>query len=265
MVSLKLVKAVKVTPSLLARFMLVPFREAGKPCLYCPGICIASCPTFMRSGNMALSPLGYSRIPDLGRKECLKCWRCVSECPLGYELPEKFSEEVELKLEVLRKGSPMLLSVEGLDVDYGTTMAERLGTGLCVVKGLLRRYDDGCGISRRSLSRVRREMRKLDKLISLSPEASHSLKVPFFLEEVQDLPVRLNYRGPVHIPCLLMDRSEEVVKGLISIGVSPTEMLKDPCVKLDAPKALTLCPRASSLGSLCFYDLMEFIDRTSRA
>lgn len=263
MVSLKLVRVVKVTPSLIARFLMIPFREVVNPCLYCPGICIASCPTFVRSGNMALSPLGYSRSSDLGRKECLKCWRCTSECPLGYELPAKFSGEVELELEVLREGSPMLISVEELDLAYGTTIAEKLDTGLCVVKGLLRRYDDGCEISGRSLSKVRREMRRFGKVIALSPEASHSLKIPFFLEEVQNLPVRLNYMGPVHIPCLLIGRSDEVMRGLTSIGVSPTEVLRDSCIKLDAPKALTLCPRASSLGLACFYDLIEFIDRTS--
>ncbi len=254
--SLKALRAVKVTPSLMARFISIPFRRVKNPCIYCPGICLASCPTFLRSGNMALSPLGYSRNPDLGRRECLKCWRCVSECPLGYELPSKFSGEVELELEVVRRGSPMLLSVEGLDLAYGIEIAERLKAGLCVVKGLLRRYDEGCEMS--GLSKVKREIKRLGEVISLSPEASHSLKIPFFLEKAYELPVRLNYRGPVHVPCLLLGRSEEVIRGLISIGTSPTEVLKDSCIKLESPKALILCPRASSLSLTCFYDLMEF-------
>ncbi|MCS7102679.1 MAG: hypothetical protein NZ992_02205 [Candidatus Korarchaeum sp.] len=258
MVSLKVVKAIKLTPSLLAKFLLIPFRRVSNPCLYCPGVCITSCPTFLKSGNMALSPLGYSKSPDLGRRECLKCWRCVSECPLGYELPAKFSGKVELELELVRSGSPVLLSVEGLDVAYGTAIAEKLNFGLYVVKGLLRRYDDGCEIESRSLSKVRSKVRKLGRVISLSPEASHSLAVPFFLEEACNFPVRLNYRGPVHIPCLLIERSEEVLRGMTSIGASPTEVIKDSCLKLDVPRALSLCPRASSFGLPCFYDLMEF-------
>lgn len=257
MVGLRAIKAIKLTPSLLVRLLLIPLRKVEVPCLYCPGICIASCPTFLRSGNMALSPLGYSRNPDLGRERCLKCWRCALECPLGYELPERFSGQVDLELEVIREGSPMLLSVEGLDLEYGVEISLRMNAGLCVVRGLLRRYDEGCSISRRSLLRVKRKIKGLGRVISLSPEASHSLGIPFFLEEAHDLPVRLDYRGPVHMPCLLMGREEAVLRGLTSIGADPTEIL-NVCMKQDTPNALTLCPRASSLGLPCIYDLLEF-------
>jgi len=175
-------------------------------------------------------------------------------------LLEKFSGQVDLELEIVKEGHPMLLSVEGLDLAYGAEMSEKLNAGLCVVKGLLKRYDDGCEISRKSLLRVKRRINGLGKVISLSPEASHSLDIPFFLEEVSNFPVRLNYRGPIHIPCLLMEREDTVLRGLISIGASPAEVLRDICMKIDVPQALALCPRASSLGIPCFYDLLEFIN-----
>jgi len=126
------------------------------------------------------------------------------------------------------------------------------------VKGLLKRYDDGCQISRKSLLRVKRRINGLGKVISLSPEASHSLDIPFFLEEASNFPMRLKYRGPIHIPCLLIKREDSVLRGLISIGASPTEVLRDTCMKIEIPQALALCPRASSLGIPCFYDLLEF-------
>jgi len=164
---------------------------------------------------------------------------------------------IDLELEVIREGSPMLLSVEGLDLEYGVGISLRMNAGLCVVRGLLRRYDEGCSISRRSLLRIKRKIKGLGRVISLSPEASHSLGIPFFLEEAHDLPVKLDYRGPVHMPCLLMGREEAVLRGLTSIGADPTEIL-NVCMKQDTPNALTLCPRASSLGLPCIYDLLEF-------
>ncbi|MGB9631046.1 MAG: hypothetical protein ACP5KE_04340 [Candidatus Methanodesulfokora sp.] len=259
MVGLKAVKAIKFTPSLLLKFLLIPARKVRNPCLYCPGICIASCPTFLRSGNLILSPLGYSRNPDLGRVSCLKCWRCVLDCPLNYELPGTFSEEIELRLEILREGSPMFVCVRGLDEQYGSMMAERLGSGLCILEGLLKRYDEGCRLNEGSLKRVKDKLKRFDKVISLSPEASHALDIPFFLEEASKFPVRIEYRGPIHIPCLLIDRAQNILNGLISIGANPTEVLRDSCIKLDKVEALALCPRASSKGLTCFYDIMKFM------
>lgn len=256
--SIKAVKAIKFTPSLLFRFLLIPARKVRNPCLYCPGICIASCPTFLRSGNLILSPLGYSRNPDIGKERCLKCWRCVSDCPLSYKLPDTFSEEVELKMEVLREGSLMLVCVRGLDEQYGLRMANELRSGLCVIDGLLRRYDEGCKLNERSLEKIKNKLKKFDEVISLSPEASHALDIPFFPEKAHKFPVYIDYSGPIHIPCLLIDRAQDILKGLISIGARPTDVLRDSCIKLDRVEALILCPRASSMSLTCFYDLVKF-------
>jgi len=243
-----MIRAIKLTPSLLLRFFRR--KEVRVPCIYCPGICIASCPTFLESGNMMLSPLGYSRHPEIGRRECLKCWRCVSECPLNYELPETFSDGIEVGLELVREGTPMLLSVEGLDEGYASRLAEELEAGFCIVKGLLRRYDDGCRIE--NLSEIRRRLKGI-KVLSLSPEASHSLGIPFLLEAAHELPLKLEYEGPVHIPCLLSDRSESIVHNLELIGAKINGVIKDSCLKQSIPDALILCPRAPKN----IYDLLK--------
>lgn len=257
MVSLAAAKAIKLTPSLLVRLLLIPFNKVENPCLYCPGICLASCPTFLRSGSLLLSPLGYARHPEVGRRECLKCWRCVLDCPLNFELPSSFSCETEIEFEILREGDPMLVSVEGLDERYGARISDELGAGLCVLRGLLRRYDEGCKLNGKSMRKVRSKLRKFKKVISLSPEVSHALGIPFIIEEAPSLGLRVEYSGPVHIPCLLIDGAQSIIDGLASIGVKPTEVLLNSCIKLERLNALTLCPRASSLGLLCLHDLLS--------
>jgi len=248
--AIRMIRAIKVTPSLLLKF--ARRKEVRVPCIYCPGICITSCPTFLESGNMMLSPLGYSRYPEIGRRECLKCWRCVSECPLNYELPETFSDGIEVELKLVREGAPMLLSVEGLDEGYASRLAEELNAGLFIATGLLRKYDDGCRI--KNLSEIKRRLKGV-KVLSLSPEASHSLKVPFILEAAHELPLKLEYEGPVHIPCLLLDKSERILDGLKIIGAKISGVIKDSCLKRSVPDALILCPRASTGKHL--YDLLE--------
>ncbi len=252
-------KAVKLTPSLLFRFLISPLRKVENPCLYCPGICVASCPTYLETGNLVFSPLGYARYPGFGINDCLKCWRCVSECPVNYHLPESFSGEIDVEAEVLREGNPYLVSIQRLDEELASKLADALGTGIILLKGLLERYERGARPSSRSLRKVRKILSGKD-LLAISPEASHFLGIPFIAEKLADLSISLEYEGPVHIPCLLLDRKEYILEGLVRAGVKVSSVIEEGCIRQEPPEALLLCPWAKKKGKSSFFDLMSFND-----
>lgn len=251
---LKALKAVKITPRLILYFIQLPFKKIEAPCRYCPGICLSACPTFIDTGNLNLSPLGYSRDEELGKNKCLKCWRCVSECPLNYPLPETLGEEVKLEVEVLKRGKITLLSAEGLDDKYSYELSDLLGAGLISVSGLTERYNEGRPVNPESLKKVSRILEKIGNVYAISPESSHTLSIPLLIEKLNEFPVRLNYTSPVHIPCLLLDRAEEIIQALNTIGIKPTEIIRDQCLKQKKPEGLVLCPRASLEGLKTIYD-----------
>jgi len=257
LVSLTVLKAVKVTPALIARFALLPFRRVQNPCLYCPGICLASCPTFLESGNLALSPLGYSRSPALWEEKCAKCWRCTLECPLGYKLPEAFGRPLKIEVEVVRGGVPLLVSVEGLDTEYAEKLSERLGAGLAVVRGLDTRYTRGGPLDRRSLERVRKRLAVFAKVLALSPEAAHALGLEFLPLHLSELGVEIDHEGVVHIPCLLRGLEARIIDSLRKAGARITGADRDSCLKVKPrEQVLYLCPRARQLKLLSVYDLI---------
>jgi len=253
-VKLKTLSSVKITPKLLLNFIQLPFKKVEKPCVYCPGICISVCPTFINTGNLSLSPLGYSRYEDIGRNNCLKCWRCVSECPLKYPLPESYASEVELDLEVLKKGEAVLLSARNLDDKYSYGLSELLGMGLISVNGLVERYDEGRPVNPSSLKRILKTLKNYRKVYTVSPESHHTLSAPLLIENLAGFSVRLNYNGPIHIPCLLLNREEKITQALISIGVRPTKIIRDKCLKMEEPEGLSLCPRASMRNVETIFD-----------
>ena len=251
---LKKLSTVKITPKLLLNFIQLPFKKVQKPCTYCPGICISVCPTFINTGNLSLSPLGYSRYEDLGRNNCLKCWRCVSECPLNYPLPESYASEVKLDLEVLKKGEIILLSARKLDDKYSDRLSELLGTGLISINGLHERYDEGRPVNPSSLKKILKVLKNYGKVYTISPESFHTLSVSLLIENLAEFSIRLNYNGPIHIPCLLLSREEKIVRSLISIGVRPTKIIRDQCLKMEEPEGLSLCPRASMRNVKTIFD-----------
>lgn len=258
LVSLTVLKAVKLTPTLVARFALLPLRKVKNPCLYCPGICIASCPTFLESGNMLLSPLGYSRHPELGREKCAKCWRCVHECPAKHQLPETYSrEKVKLELRVVREGSTLLIAVEGLDESYASSLSSRLGAGWAIVRELDQRYTQGKTLDKTSVKAVARALVGRE-VYALSPEAAHGLGVKFLPTAFAALGLRVEYEGPVHIPCLLRNSEPEIVSALNAAGVRITQVDRDSCLKAKPrPDVLYLCPRAAKLGLKSIYDFVQ--------
>jgi len=257
LVSLTALKAVKVTPALIARFALLPLRKVQNPCLYCPGICLASCPTFLENGNLALSPLGYSRSLSLWEEKCVKCWRCTLECPLGYKLPEAFGRPLKIEVEVVRGGVPLLVSVEGLDTEYAEKLSERLGAGLAVVRGLDARYTRGGPLDRCSLKRVRKRLAAFAKALALSPEAAHALELEFLPLHLSELGIKIDYEGVVHVPCLLRGLEAKIIDSLRKSGARITGTDRDSCLKVKPKECvLYLCPRARQLGLLSVYDLI---------
>lgn len=257
MVSLTVLKAVKVTPTLIARFALLPLRKVRSPCLYCPGVCLASCPTFLESGNLALSPLGYSRSPTLWEERCAKCWRCTFECPLGYALPEAFGKPVKVEVELVRAGTPLLVSVGGLDTEYAEKLSERLGAGLAVVKGLDARYTRGGPLDRSSLERAKRKLAASTRVYALSPEAAHALGLEFLPLHFPKLGLRVDYEGVVHVPCLLRSAEARIAESLRGAGARVTGVDRDSCLRVrPRERVLYLCPRARRLGLPSVYDLV---------
>ncbi len=257
MVSLTVLRAIKVTPTLIARFALLPFRKVRNPCLYCPGICLASCPTFLESGSLALSPLGYSRSPALWGEKCAKCWRCTFECPLGYALPEAFGKPLRIEVEVVRGGAPLLVSVEELDLEYAEKLSERLGAGLAVVKGLDARYTRGGPLDRSSIDSAKKRLAAHARVFALSPEAAHALGLEFLPLHLSELGIKVDYEGVVHAPCLLRGVEERVIESLRAAGARITGVDRDSCLKVKPRgQTLYLCPRARRLGLLSIYDLI---------
>lgn len=256
MVSLTVLKAVKVTPGLLVRFALLPTRKVKNPCIYCPGICIASCPTYVSTGNMALSPIGYSRDRELAVKACLKCWRCTLECPVHFPLPETLNETpVKPVLEIRRTGKPLLVAARGLDEELGLRLATRLNLGLAVVSGIEDRYTLGRPLDKKALRRIVKQLASADP-VALSPETSHALEIPFILERTDLLP-HIKYAGKVHIPCLLTQKKEKIKESLEKLGVKITEIDDESCIKSSCSRdVLYLCPRALSKGATTIFDLL---------
>ncbi|MEZ0345816.1 MAG: hypothetical protein ABWK01_04635 [Infirmifilum sp.] len=257
MVSLTVLRAIKLTPSLVARFALLPVRKVRNPCLYCPGICLASCPTFLESGSMLLSPLGYSRNPVLGLEKCAKCWRCVQECPLEFPLPETYTRSsTRVYMKTVKEGSPLLVAVEGLDVEYAEQLAEKLKAGVAVVSGLEARYIGGQRLEPKSAKKVSNFLAGRDAY-ALSPEASHALGIEFLPEVLPRLGFKVKYEGPVHIPCLLRRREQSILDSLASAGARITSVDRDSCLKVK-PRGgvLYLCPRARFLGVKNLYDIL---------
>lgn len=257
MVSLTVLRAIKLTPVLVARFALLPFRKVRKPCLYCPGICLASCPTFVESGSMLLSPLGYSRSPGLGREKCAKCWRCVSECPLKHPLPETFSREAaRVRVRLAKEGSPLLVAVRGLDEEYTSKLSSRLGAGLAVLDGLDERYTEGKPLDKASVKAARKALTGYEAY-ALSPEAAHALGIGFLPLSFASLGLRVEYEGTVHVPCLLRSLERDLLEALTAAGASVTSVDRDSCLKVrPKPGTLYLCPRARRLGLQSVYDFL---------
>lgn len=261
LMNLKALRSIKITTKLLTNLAKSPFRRVSVPCKYCPGICISSCPTFINTGNINLSPLGYSRDKELLRESCLKCWRCVRECPLKYPLPDSYLGEIRLEIDILRESDIMILAAEGLDDEYAHQLANLLKTGLISIKGLTKRYEEGRPLNIRSLEKVLKKIEKMENIYVISPESSHALSIPLLIEKLNKFSIALDYSGPVHIPCLLLDREEEIVDSLQSLGIRPTKIIRDKCIKLETPEGLILCPRASLKGSKTIYDeiIMDFV------
>ncbi|ABL78768.1 hypothetical protein [Thermofilum pendens] len=257
MVSLKALRAVKVTPGLAARLALLPFRRVKNPCIYCPGICLASCPTYTATGNVLLSPLGYSRFKEVAAKNCLKCWRCSFECPLGFQLPETYSPEpAKPRLHSLKPGETVLVADLELDAPYAEKLAEALGTGLALVSGVAARYSEGRPLDAGATKKLVKRLGGAEALVAASPEVSHALGVDFFALHLAELGVKISYEGPVHVPCLLKPVEEKLLKALEEAGVKATEVDDESCIKQGVKKGyLYLCPRAAALGATTIYDL----------
>lgn len=259
LVSLTMLRAVKITPKLVVRFAFLPFRKVRNPCLYCPGICIASCPTYLSSGNILLSPIGYARFHDIAREKCLKCWRCVQECPLGYNLPETYSKPVKISLRIVRPGRLILVADEEIDLQLAEHLSESLGTGLAVVKGVAERYNNGSPIEYKTLKKAKRVLSGAELAVACSPEVSHALGINFLGIHLKDLGIKLNYEGPIHIPCLLKSQREKLLKSLEDAGVRPTFVDEEECIKLSIKENyLYLCPIAKKHGVRTIFDLISY-------
>lgn len=255
-VSLATLKAIKLTPTLAARFVLLPLHRVKNPCLYCPGICLSACPTFLATGNFAMSPLGYSRNMNLGREKCVKCWRCVRECPLSYPLPETFrATPVKLTVSIAEKGKPTLVVSGDLEESLGAKLAGKYGLGLAVVRGITERYTEGRPIETSSIKKVLNVLRHSDP-VAISPEVAHSLKIPLLLERPEILKPVI-FTGRVHIPCLVLDRRETLLISLEKLGINAIEVIVDKCIRVSVePDVLYLCPRAALYGARTIFDLL---------
>lgn len=178
----------------------------------------------------------------------------MNECPLKYPLPESHGEKIKLEMEVLRRGDITILSVKGLDDEYARQLSDIMDAGLISVKGLFERYGEGGPLDLSSLKKVLKSLRKMKNVYALSPESSHTLSLPLLIENLKGLSITIDYSGPMHIPCLLVNNTETVVRSLRSIGIKPTRIVKDQCLKLRMPEGLILCPRASMMSSRTIYD-----------
>lgn len=203
-----------------------------------------------------MSPLGYSRDKQLAVEKCLKCWRCSFDCPLNFPLPETFEEKpVKLTLEFKKMGRPMLVSLEGLDEELGTKLAEKYLWGLAVVRGIDERYSVGKPVDKSSLKNILRQLKPFDP-IGLSPESAHGLGIRFLLEKPEVLP-RITYTGKIHIPCLLTQKSKEIIHSLQKLGVTITGVDVESCIKTGCKDdTLYLCPRAKYYGGTTLFELL---------
>jgi len=256
LVSLTTLRAIKLTPTLVARFATLPLRKVKNPCLYCPGICLTACPTFTHSGSLALSPLGYARDRKLGVERCVKCWRCVGECPLHFPLPETYCDTpVKLSAQILKEGKPLLVASGRLESELGAKLAERYGLGLAVVSGVEERYDLGKPLEPKSLTETLKKLRPYEPL-ALSPEVAHALGIPFVLER-PELFGQVSFTGKVHLPCLLRSRREGLLKSLERLGVNATLLDAETCVKVSVDsETLYLCPKASSQKVKTIFEML---------
>lgn len=257
MVSLTTLKAIKLTPGLVARFLVLPIHKVKNPCIYCPGICLASCPTFVNTGNMVLSPLGYARFPNLAREKCLKCWLCVYECPLEFPLPDTFNKEPIVLEEVSYKpGRIILVADQDIDAEIARILSDKLGTGLLVIRGIKNRYTRGGPIDEKSIKKIKKRLAKAELALAVSPETAHTLNIDPLILKLPALGVKVSYAGPVHIPCLLRNYKNELLDVLEKLGVAPTS-INEECVKLSVKKdVLYLCPEAKNRGGKVVYDLL---------
>ncbi|MGC9108442.1 MAG: FAD-dependent oxidoreductase, partial [Infirmifilum sp.] len=85
---------------------------------------------------------------------------------------------VILTLEFKKTGRPMLVSLEGLDEELGTKLAEKYLWGLAVVRGIDERYSVGKPVDKSSLKNILRQLKPFDP-IGLSPEGAHGLGIRF--------------------------------------------------------------------------------------
>ncbi|MCC6004109.1 MAG: hypothetical protein LM590_07190 [Thermofilum sp.] len=257
MASITTLKAIKLTPSLVARFLALPLHKVKNPCIYCPGICLASCPTFVTTGNMTLSPLGYARFPNLAREKCLKCWLCVNECPIKFPLPDTLSMDPIMLEEVnYRPGRIVLVADQEIDADIATKLSNKIGTGLLVVKGIQRRYIRGGPIDEKSMRKIKRKLKRAELALAVSPETAHALNIDSLILRLPALGVKASYAGPVHIPCLLRKNKSQLLTAIKDLGITPTS-INEECIKISVKKdTLYICPEARKMGGTLLYDLL---------
>ena len=229
------------------------FSEA--PCLYCPGNCITSCPTFIETRNTLYSPLGYTKSLDTAVNNCLKCWRCTFSCPVEYPLSILVEKAAGTCIEkrfgfvTIREGEKYLVG-ELEYVDRMKMFSEKVGLGIVAL-------DYASSLENRDIS-VSMEKKEM---IGYSPEASFLLGVPHYSEVISEFTGNLDITIRLHLPCLLLPREDEILSSLEKTGITIEEVVKDVCIRLgDTGNTLkdlyTLCPKALEAEAKLLDDLL---------
>ena len=239
-------------------YYLKHFKESKLiPCIYCPGICLTACPTFLSSKNLLLSPFGYVRLKE-AIPNCLQCWRCTFNCPVEYPLPlliEEYKEKgkiTPISYKVISEGEKYLVG----DVSYIKQMAS-----------LARILNIGVISVNEMYSLVKEETVlpfNKDNLIAFSPEAAFLLNISHYSEVLSSYLKDLNFSIKLHIPCLLLPRVNTIIKSLSESGINIIDIDYKTCIKLDYKKSeyYSLCPKVWKYNNMSFDQyLINFLNK----
>ncbi len=229
--------------------------EAHKviPCRYCPGNCITSCPTFIETRNLLLSPLGYVKSRDAAVNYCLKCWRCAFSCPIEYPIPIFIDEQsygrkrVVSSIEIVIEGEAYLVGEPEYKEDM-IRLSKKMELG---VKTIDLKY----------LPSSIDELEESKAMLGYTPEAAFILGIPHFSELLYNW-VRDKERAiALHIPCLLIPRKERILSSLKKSGLIIENVISNVCVrtvskKYELNQVYSLCPRAIKFGALKIESLL---------
>jgi len=184
------------------------------------------------------NPIGYVQVKKYAIKYCLECWRCTFNCPLEYPLPiyiEGLKEKLisEISIETVIEGERYLIG-ESEYINNMITFAKKIGLGV------------------KSIEIIRGKERKIDfenndNLIAYTPETSFILGISHYSEVLNRLVSRLSLEIKLHIPCLLMPRSNRIINSLESAGIRIIDINANECIRIYSKKLdgyISLCPKA---------------------